>query len=125
MLQGPTHGQVSVLPGTSTCHQPGLVGHAKLTQRVEVGMGAAKARGWLEEGHWWGSWVSTHSPASILGQGGPGLPGSKVGREPPGRGSTGSRGHWAQREARSAELPALPIWNICLPPQVWILKAWV
>lgn len=86
-------------PGTSTRRLPGLVEHAKLSQRVEAGVEATKARGWMEqEGATpgWAAQVSTDSPAGVprLNEGAE-APWQRQAGSTPGWGSTGSRGHRA------------------------------
>lgn len=92
-------------PGASTRSLPRLVEHAKLSQRVEAGAKATKARSWVGQG-WaapgWAAWVSMGNPA--------GIPRPNEGMRLPGTGGQHPRlkeprGPW---DRRPAETPASP-----------------
>lgn len=102
-----------------------LVEHAKLTQRVEAGVAATKARGWLgRKGgwHWPGAYVSTDGPASVSGpwrgQGSPGKRWAAAPREGFHR-LEESPGLWGRRSLTSGEpsspaQPESPSPTLCL-----------
>lgn len=102
-----------------------LVEHAKLTQRVEAGVAATKARGWLgRKGgwHWPGAYVSTDGPASVSGpwrgQGSPGKRWAAAPREGFHR-LEESPGLWGRRSLASGEpsspaQPESPSPTLCL-----------
>lgn len=98
-----------------------LVEHAKLTQRVEAGVGATKARDWLDrkgECHWPSASVSTDGPASVSGpwrgHGSLGVRWAAAPREGFHR-LEESLGLWSRRILRSAE-PSSPAQPECPSP---------
>lgn len=92
-------------PGASTYSLPGLVEHAKLSQRVEAGVKATKARSWAGQG-WaapgWAAWVSRGSPA-----GGP-RPNEEVRLSGTGGQHSRLKGPWGPQDRRPAEAPTSP-----------------
>lgn len=128
--QGPAHGQVSVLPGISTCHQLKVSGTCKAHSegggrgRSHQGPGA----GWTGRESGTGQvFMSAQMGQPVsLGLGGARTPWERGGQQHPERGSTGLRNHWVSGEVSDLQNPpALPTQNVCLLPCVWVFRAWV
>lgn len=115
--RAPAHGQVSVLPGISTCHQLKVSGTCKAHSE-----GGGRGRSHQGQGR-----ESVTGQVLMLAQlGWPGLPGSGVGSSTQ-RGSTGLKSPWASGEEFSdlQNPPAPPSQNVHLLPWVWVFRAWV